>query len=194
MPVTIDHTFEWPVGQWRGRDDWNLLDTPAVKAIVTDATHSERKIVGLWLIGSHNRFDITGGVSLATVVHIVHGICVEHDRIYGEPYVAGESYQFAVQVASGSEIDGQWVIHNLATGHIQINTTGITDASEQDKITQHNHPHTHLEFRRAFDDVYRRLTALEAHHPAPPSGSSDSDSDDSDESSDTSNPPPSNGG
>ena len=199
MSVTIDHTFEWPVGQWRGKGDWNLLATPAVRNIVTDTTHSERKITSIYLLGHHNRLDITSASTHGMATHIVHGICVDPDQIYGEPYVAGESYDFAVTVASGSEIDDVWTVHNIATGHIRITTTGVTDASEQDKITQHNHPHTHLEFRRAFNNVYARLTALEAHHPAPPSGSSDSDSDDSDDSSDesssdTGNPPPSNGG
>ena len=172
MPVTIDHIFTWPVGQWRGKGHWNLLDTPAVRNIVADATHSERKIFGIDLISDHNRLDITHGATQSNVLHIVHGICVESDQIYGMPFVADESYQFAVNVSSGTTVDGEWREHNYATGHIQITTTGVTTASEQDKIVQHDHPHAHRDYLQTFNMIIARLAALEAHHP-PPAGDDD---------------------
>lgn len=179
MALTIAHTFTWPVGQWRGKGDWDLLDTPAVRNIVTDETHSERKVNSIYLLGPHNRLDITSASTHGMATHIVHGICVDPDQIYGAPFVAGESYDFAITVASGSTIDGVWTIHNIATGHIRIVTTGVTDASEQDKITQHNHPHDHRDYLQTFNTIFARLDRLTPNLPAGSHTPAPSDGDDS---------------
>ena len=182
------HTIEVPVGRYYAPDEIDPLSYPAIANIVTCAEgHTERKIRSLRMQTAHSHLNVQKG-GRPNFYEITDGFVVdEENHIYGFPIVADASYACGIQLACGHTPEGgEFITHNIASGVFTVATTGTTIASEIERILQHSHPHRHRDTLAAFNDIYRRLTALEAHHPAGPSGSSDGDSDTEDSNDDSS--------
>ena len=184
--LPIVHTVTFPVGTWIRPGDVDLLAVPAIQNLVAVTDENpERQIFGMILDGETDNLHIREG--RGHNISVFHGIIFDPDarEIYGLPVVGDETYHFTVQIVAGKTNDeGVFTpTGNLGQGRIAVVTTGDTIASEFEQVIQHAHPHIHRDYLQSFNALYARVAALEAHHPASPSGSSDSDSSDDDSDS-----------